>query len=98
MLALSKAILKDFILEPEQDLERVKQELVRHIDLTRMEPGCLVFNAIQNTADPKRFEVYEEFVNRAAFSFHQHGVRGPAWGKITGNVVRCYEIEGVDAI
>ncbi|MBT2802647.1 antibiotic biosynthesis monooxygenase [Halomonas sp. ISL-56] len=87
---MPKVILKGFIIVPQQDLDAVKAELINHKRLTLAEPGCLVFEVVQCTTNPYRFDVYEEFLNRESFAFHQVRVKASAWGKISANVERHY--------
>ncbi len=89
---MSKVILKGFILVPESELELLKNELVNHKRLTLEEPGCIIFNVIQNSENPLRFDVYEEFKDKVAFERHQKRVKDSHWGKVTANVERHYEI------
>ncbi|ASA56807.1 putative quinol monooxygenase [Vibrio gazogenes] len=89
---MSKIILKGFILVPESALEIVKIELVNHQRLTLEEPGCMTFSVTANLENPLRFDVYEEFTDKAAFEYHQKRVKASHWGKVTANVERHYEI------
>ncbi|EKO3688309.1 antibiotic biosynthesis monooxygenase [Vibrio metschnikovii] len=89
---MSKVTLKGFILVPESDLELVKNELVNHKCLTLEEPGCISFSVTENSENPLRFDVYEEFTDKAAFEHHQKRVKASNWGKVTVNVERYYEI------
>ncbi|XQW88447.1 putative quinol monooxygenase [Aeromonas veronii] len=59
----------------------VKDELDNHIQLTRAESGCLIFEVTQDLLNPCRFDVYEEFVDEAAFQVHQARVKSSRWGK-----------------
>ncbi|WP_338036120.1 putative quinol monooxygenase [Halomonas binhaiensis] len=70
----------------------VKQELPVHIELTRSEPGCLVFVVTPDKSHPNRFAVYEEFADREAFDTHQARVKNSRWGRVTSNAERHYEI------
>ena len=89
---MSKVILKGFILIPEAELELVKNELVNHKQLTLEEQGCITFRVTENIKNPLRFEVYEEFIDKAAFEEHQKRLKASKWGKVTANVTRNYEI------
>ncbi|MDD1779650.1 antibiotic biosynthesis monooxygenase [Enterovibrio sp. ZSDZ35] len=89
---MSKVILKGHILVPEPELDIVKSELENHKRLTREEAGCLVFEVSQCIENPLRFDVYEEFVDKAAFESHQKRVKSSHWGEVTSNVSRYYEI------
>lgn len=87
-----KVILKGYLLVPEHDLDVVKEELPRHIELTRNEPGCIAFEVNQDEDNQCRFNVYEEFVDRAAFEAHQERVRQSSWGIETKSAERNYTI------
>ena len=89
---MSNVILKGFIIVPAEDLAVVKEELINHKNLTDNELGCLVFEVTQSESNPNRFDVYEEFLNKAAFEFHQQRVKNSYWGEVTVNVERHYEI------
>ncbi len=89
---MPKVVLKGFILVKDMDLEIVKLELPLHCELTRKEPGCLVFDVTPNESNQNRFDVYEEFSGIAAFEAHQARVKSSRWGQVTKNVVRHYEI------
>ena len=89
---MPKVILKGFIIVPEPELELVKNELINHKRLTLNEPGCITFCVTENSENPLRFDVYEEFVDRNAFEQHQERVRGSYWGRVTVNVERHYEV------
>ena len=89
---MSKVVLKGFIIIPSENLAAVQDELINHKKLTRNEPGCLVFNVTQSESNPNRFDVYEAFINKAAFEVHQARVKSSHWGKVSENVERHYEI------
>jgi len=92
---LSKITLKGFITATEDGMDGVLNELPNHIELTRKEIGCLVFDVTQDESDKSRFNVYEEFKNKESFEQHQNRVRTSIWGNITKNVERNYSIEGL---
>jgi len=89
---LSKIILQGHIIVPESDLSIVKNALVDHIELTRAESGCLVFNITVDSLNPNKFDVYEEFCNQDSFNHHQQRVIQSAWGRVTHDVERHYHI------
>ena len=95
-MTLNKIVLKGYIIVPDSDLAAVKEELPVHINLTRNEEGCLVFEVKQDEIENNKFHVYEEFVSEAAFANHQQRVRSSKWGAITKNIERNYEITGLD--
>ena len=89
---MPKVVLKGYILVDDADLTAVQDELENHIQLTRQEEGCLVFDVSRDEKDKNRFNVYEEFINQEAFELHQERVRNSLWGKISENVERYYQI------
>lgn len=89
---MSKVILSGYILVADSDLAAVRQALPQHQSLTRAEDGCLVFNVTASHTSPNRFDVYEEFIDQSAFEYHQARVQASAWGRITSNVSRHYQI------
>ena len=89
---MSKVILKGYIEIPEEDLEAVLKALPLHKELTLSEAGCLIFKVEQNREYKHRFDVYEEFTDKAAFELHQKRARDSDWGEVTVNGVRHYEI------
>lgn len=92
---MGKVILQGFIIVPLSELTIVKRELDAHIRLTRAETGCLIFKVTQDPLNPCRFDVYEEFVDQAAFQAHQARVKSSRWRKITVNVERHYTVTGI---
>ncbi|MDY6943235.1 MAG: putative quinol monooxygenase [Pseudomonadota bacterium] len=89
---MSKVTLQGYIVVSDDDLAAVQAELLKHIELTRKEEGCLVFRVTQDKENKNTFTVYEEFVNREAFESHQQRVKRSQWGEITANVERHYQI------
>jgi len=90
-----KIILDGFIIVPENALDLVKEELPTHIELTRSEPGCIVFNVIQSQENHLKFNVHEEFDTQESFEKHQIRVKQSRWGNITKDVQRNYNIRTV---
>ncbi|GLT19849.1 antibiotic biosynthesis monooxygenase [Vibrio zhanjiangensis] len=89
---MSKVVLKGFILVLESELGLVKSELTNHKRLTLEEGGCITFQVTEDPQNPLRFDVYEEFIDRAAFDYHQERVKASRWGNVTTNVQRYYEL------
>jgi autoinducer 2-degrading protein len=93
---MSKVTPKGYIMVPDADLAAVMDELPVHVNMTRKEEGCLVFEVTGDETENHKFHVYEEFVDEAAFARHQQRVRSSKWGSVTKNVERFYEITGLD--
>lgn len=88
---MSKVTLTGYIIVPDCDIETVRKALPIHIELTRQEPGCLIFKVTPDALNPGRFDVYEEFVDQAAFESHQARVNASDWGRVTENIERFYQ-------
>ncbi len=93
---MSKVILQGYIIVADNDLEAVVAALDEHSRLTKQEPGCLTFQLSQNAKNINRFDVYEEFVDQAAFQHHQNRIKDSKWAQITSRVERYYQITGND--
>ncbi len=90
---MEKVTLTGYIIIPDAELETVQAALAIHIDLTREEEGCLVFEVTQDSVDSHKFNVYEEFVDQQSFDAHQDRVRSSKWGAVSKNLTRHYTID-----
>ena len=89
---MSKVTLSGQIEVPAAELAKITVALEKHMALTREEPGCIVFEVVQDSEEPTMFTVYEEFVDQAAFDSHQNRVLASSWSEATKNVVRHYKV------
>ena len=89
---MSKVVLSGHIIVPDADLPSVLLELKTHIELTRSENGCLIFEVTQNAENQNRFDVYEEFKDKRSFDNHQNRAGNSKWATVTKNVERHYEV------
>ena len=69
----------------------VKAYLPRHRELSRAEPGCLIFEVHQSD-DPLVWQVEECFVDEEAFVAHQKRAAASEWGKVTAGIERNYSV------
>jgi len=93
---MSKVVLVGNIIVPEKEISSVRQALPLHIELTRAEEGCLVFEVNEHTDISGRFDVYEEFKDSRSFKSHQKRVKESTWGELTKGSSRNYTIEGLE--
>lgn len=90
---MSKVKLTGFLIcRSLEEADRVSEILPEHIDLTRKEPGCELFEVMRSMSDPVRFAVREIFTDRAAFDAHQARAAASDWAKATRNIPRDYDI------
>lgn len=50
----------------------VRDRLTQLLEPTREEAGCILYELMQNEADPTDFTFYEEWANSAALDAHAH--------------------------
>lgn len=91
-----KVVLKGFMAVSADDLDSVRAHLDTHIQLTRAESGCITFHVAQRAGNGLIFDVYEEFVDEAAYFSHQERVKTSSWGNVARNVERHYEVLGLE--
>ncbi len=93
---MPKVILEGYVLVADSDIAAVKRELANHIQLTRQEEGCLVFEVSYDAKNMNRLNVYEEFISQEAFNLHQQRLSGTEWGKVSSKLEKYYKISGND--
>ena len=91
-----KVILRGHLEVAKDQVAAVTEALVLHSELTRNEPGCLMFEVTPDYNSYGRFLVYEEFTNIAAFHAHQKRIIGTKWEAATATAQRFYEVIGLD--
>ena len=79
--------------EAEADLVRLY--LSRHLELTRAEPGCIVFE-VTPEEDGLTWAVHERFVDQAAFDAHQARAATSDWARQTADIPRDYTVDEID--
>ena len=78
---------------PQDRVASVTAALPLHIELTRAEPGCLLFEVSFSQAVLGRLIVKEIFENNIAFKAHQTRTKASDWYAVTQGLVRHYTIE-----
>lgn len=53
------------------DIETVRGLLAEQARLSRLEPGCVQFDAYQSNADPRRFLLHERWESQGALDAHR---------------------------
>jgi len=47
-----------------------REELLRVVEASRAEPGCLAMHAFESLREPSVYAIHSEWVDEAAFEFH----------------------------
>lgn len=57
--------------EPRAGMEaRFREELLRVVEPSRAEPGCVAMRVFESVREPIRFAIHSEWVDEAAFAVH----------------------------
>jgi hydroxyethylthiazole kinase-like uncharacterized protein yjeF len=94
-LGLSRVELHgELVCTDEEQAAIVREQLPRHLELTRAEPGCTSFT-VTPTSDPLVWRVEESFRDAAAFRAHQDRAAASDWGRTTQGIERRYTVTGL---
>lgn len=89
---MSKVVLCGYVIVPALELDMLKTAMKEHIRLTLAEPGCVEFTLTEDKTDHCKYSLYEEFVDRDAFDFHQKRTRESKWHTVSRNIERHFSI------
>ena len=64
---------------------KFREELLRIVEPTRAEVGCLTINAFESLREPVVFAIHSEWVDEATFDLH---AQLPTHGSISGSWAR----------
>ena len=84
------------LIVPQTDKAMVAALLPAHIEATRAEPGCLMFQVVADRCDPTRYLVAERFASRTAFDAHQARAQNSEWGRTTAHLERQFQVTDSD--
>jgi quinol monooxygenase YgiN len=62
-------VVARIVAKPES-VDKVREGLTLLLEPTRREPGCILYELMQNEADPTDFTFYEEWTDGAALDAH----------------------------
>ena len=89
---MSKVVLCGYVIVPPLELELLTIAMKEHIRLTLAESGCVEFTLTADKDDIYKYSLYEEFIDKAAFDFHQKRTRASKWFKVSKNIERHFSI------
>lgn len=76
------------ILAKAEKRELVKSELLKLIDITRAEKGCINYDLHQDNEDPNRFMFFENWENRELWQIHMNNQHLADYLKATDGAVK----------
>ncbi|MEW2012779.1 MULTISPECIES: putative quinol monooxygenase [Microbacterium] len=82
------------ICHTQEEADAVRRHVDAHIERTRAEPGCLLFE-ITPLGGGRAWSVEELWADAQAFRAHQRRTAESEWGRATAGIERRYRIEGL---
>ncbi|MCL6294542.1 putative quinol monooxygenase [Jejuia spongiicola] len=79
-------IIAKILVKPEK-LELVKKELLKLIDLTKAEEGCINYDLHQDNQDKNLFLFYENWESRALWQMHMNSKHLANFQKVTDGAI-----------
>lgn len=86
------------ILAKEEKRELVKSELLKLIEVTRVEEGCINYDLHQDNENPNFFLFYENWVNRDLWQAHMNNPNLAEYLKATDGAVEEFILNEMTAI
>jgi quinol monooxygenase YgiN len=85
-------VVRGTIICAPDDVEMLVARVKDHIQLTRLEVGCIAFDITQSSDDPCVFDVSERFIDQPAFDIHTARTRASVWWEQTKHIPRDLKI------
>tara|TARA_R110001632_G_scaffold174095_1_gene293631 strand:- start:74576 stop:74866 length:291 start_codon:yes stop_codon:yes gene_type:complete len=80
------------IIAKDDKVDLVKSELLKLIDLTRAEEGCLDYNLHQDAENPAHFMFYENWQSRELWQHHMNADYMAAYGVAVDEAVESWTL------
>ncbi|KXF82592.1 putative quinol monooxygenase [Enterovibrio coralii] len=95
---MSKLTIVANIIAKEDSIELVKAELLKLIDITRAEEGCLQYDLHQDNDNPAHFVFYENWVNRELWQNHMNAQHLKDYVEATSDAVETFTVNEMSII
>ena len=79
-------------------VDLVRQELLRLIDITRAEPGCINYDLHQDNESPAHFMFYENWESRELWQTHMNAPHLAAYMAATEGAVESFTLNEMSVI
>ena len=86
------------IIAKEEKRELVKNELLKLIDITRAEEGCINYDLHQDNTNPNLFLFYENWTNRDLWQKHMNNAHLSEYMKATDGAVEEFTLNDMTVI
>ncbi|WP_158770424.1 putative quinol monooxygenase [Paraglaciecola sp. L1A13] len=89
---MTKLTILANIIAKDDKVDLVKSELLKLIDLTRAEEGCLDYNLHQDAENPAHFMFYENWQSRELWQHHMNADYMAAYGVAVDEAVESWTL------
>ena len=79
-------------------VDLVRQELLRLIEITRAEPGCINYDLHQDNENPAHFMFYENWESRELWQTHMNAPHLAAYMAATEGAVESFTLNEMSVI
>ena len=86
------------IVAKEESRELVKSELLKLIDITKAEQGCINYDLHQDNENPNLFLFYENWASKALWQVHMKGDHLAQYMKATEGAIEEFTLNEMTAI
>ncbi|GLS91900.1 antibiotic biosynthesis monooxygenase [Psychromonas marina] len=95
---MSKLTIIANIITKADQVELVKAELLKLIDVTRAEEGCINYDLHQDNENPAHFTFYENWVSRELWQTHMGNTHLAEYMKATEGAVEIFTLNEMTQI
>ena len=81
-----------------EKVDLVRQELLRLIEITRAEPGCINYDLHQDNENPAHFMFYENWESRELWQTHMNAPHLAAYMAATEGAVESFTLNEMSVI
>lgn len=89
---MTKLTILANIIAKDNKVDLVKSELLKLIDLTRAEEGCLDYNLHQDTENPAHFMFYENWQSRELWQHHMNADYMAVYGEAVDGAIESWTL------
>ncbi|MDG3088568.1 putative quinol monooxygenase [Vibrio hannami] len=95
---MAKLTIVANIVAKEDNIELVKTELLKLIDITRAEEGCINYDLHQDNENPKHFVFYENWESRELWQIHMGNQHLKDYIEATDGKVELFTVQEMNHI
>lgn len=97
-MIMTKLTIVANIIAKADSIELVKEELLKLIDITRAEDGCINYDLHQDNENPAHFTFYENWVSRELWQIHMANTHLADYMAATEGAVEAFTLNEMTQI